>query len=147
MKNTIVISENNRDTKSILKKIWNFLLLARYFLPILSTIGYILTNCGAECRELIGWFYIIGVASTLLTAPLKIFKFSAVFVGTVAAFAMKITCIFGPVSLLIALIAGMFAVVGCLLALLHFPIVFTMYKFFFDSKYIARKEKKSKIVA
>ena len=134
--------------KTVIRKIWDILLVARYFLPICSTIGYLLSKADI-LLGLAGFLFVVGLISTLCTAPIKIFKFSFVFIVSAAGFAFKISAIFGFVAFLVAFIAGAFAAVGCLGAILYAPIIFTMYKFFTDSKYFQKKtkERKSKIVA
>ena len=120
--------------------IWEYILIARYFLPILTTIGFVLSmifnpTSGSFLDNTTMVLAIIGWISALTVSPLKILKF----IWKSVAIGFKIVRGFIPYYGIADLCAAIFGVGAGLtfsLAVLAFvPAVFTITKFFNEEKF------------
>ena len=137
---TYTPSAKDRITADGKLTVWEFILVARYFLPILTTVGFLLSlafepSAGSLLDNVTMVLAVIGWISALTVSPIKILKF--IFKSVAVGF--KFVRGFIPFYGVADLAAGVVGVGGgltfSLAVLAFFPAVFTITKFFNEEKF------------
>lgn len=115
--------------------VWEIILTARYFLPLLTTIGFALSlifqpKAGDFIDTLTMVFAYIGWASAILVSPIKILKFIWGSVVTCFKVARGFIPIYGVADLVAGVLGFAIGVTFSLAVLAFVPAAFTIPKFF-----------------
>ena len=122
---------------------WEILYVARYFLPVLTTIGWILIFLLAEVApntpDVIGYIILsvmaLGFISALTVSPLKFIKF--IFTSTIKGFHLLRSFIpfYGVADLVAAIFGTTFGFMFGAIVVFGLPAVFTITKFFNEDSF------------
>ena len=115
--------------------VWEILLTARYFLPLLTTIGFVLSlifkpSAGDFLDTLTMVFAFIGWGSAILVSPIKILKFIWGSVVSCFTIARGFIPIYGLADLIAGVVGFGIGVTFSLAVLGFIPAAFTIPKFF-----------------
>lgn len=115
--------------------VWEFILTARYFLPILTTVGFAISKlCDIEAKSFLDYFSMvlayIGWVSALTVSPLKMLSFVWKSVKTGFTVVRGFIPFYGIADLAAAVIGVGLGLTFALVILAFFPAVFTITKFY-----------------
>lgn len=118
---------------------WEILYVARYFLPVLTTIGWIFVFLFPDAPDFIGYIILsvmgIGFVSALTVSPLKFIKF--IFTSTIKGFHILRGFIpfYGVADLVAAIFGTAFGFMFGVIVVFGLPAVFTIAKFFNEDSF------------
>lgn len=118
---------------------WEILYVARYFLPVLTTIGWIFVFLFPDVPDFIGYIILsvmgIGFVSALTVSPLKFIKF--IFTSTIKGFHILRGFIpfYGVADLVAAIFGTAFGFMFGVIVVFGLPAVFTIAKFFNEDSF------------
>ena len=119
--------------------ILEFLYIARYFIPVLTTIGWILAfalNVNGGIMETICLILIgVGIVSALTVSPLKFIKF--ILNSTIKGFYIvrSFIPVYGVADLMAAIFGTVFGFIFGVVIVFGIPAVFTISKFFNEDSF------------
>jgi len=141
-------SDENKETKTPSAKdrvmedgkltFWELLYVARYFLPVLTTIGWIL---GFTLGDMVFFEYFalilvaVGLISAITVSPLKFIKF--IFTSTIKGFHILRSFIpfYGVADLVAAIFGTAFGFMFGVIVVFGCPAIFTIAKFFNEDSF------------
>lgn len=118
---------------------WEILFVARYFIPIVTTIGWaIIATLGKTggIFETFGLVFVgIGLISAITVSPLKFIKF--ILTSTIKGFRIlrSLIPVYGVADLMAALFGATFGFVFGVVVVFGLPAVFTITKFFREDSF------------
>lgn len=143
-----VEQENMIETESVEKQsakdkimadgkmsVWKFILIARYFLPLLTTIGFVLglvlkPNSGDFLDYFTMVLAYIGWISALTVAPLKMLKFIWTCIKFWFTLIRGFIPVYGVADLIAAFVGTAIGLSLGVVVVVFVPAVFTIFKFF-----------------
>ncbi len=120
------------------KKLVKILRRIRYFLPLLSSVGWAIGFLIGDTPVLTDFalaLIAIGYISALCTCPKKIFKFIFMVTGVSAGVTFYLTCWLFALSLIPTIVVGAMAFAAALSVVVYAPGLITLYNYFFNSEY------------
>jgi len=118
---------------------WEILYVARYFLPVLTTIGWIIGLTLGQHSDFFGFFALlfvgIGLLSAITVSPLKFIKF--IFTSTIKGFHIlrAFIPVYGLADLFAAVFGATFGFMFGAIVVFGLPAVFTITKFFNEDSF------------